>query len=209
MTNITATVLETLASNSSGGWLIDIGANNSHESDTLSFIIAPLAAMSRHPKHHSVHPELVSPVTLSSEWSRLARLISLTILSVIGSVGNIFMISSVMIEDHLKKAGKQGGGEENFDSIRESCENRLFLPFHLAAHKKGNDFHLKLNLKHFLRLLFNYGGSFCICRAVNGLAYFKSPGKYSIYRFFLGSSSAKATIFLKKTFRCMPRRVEK
>lgn len=106
MTNITATVLETLTSNSSGGWLIDIGANNSHESDTLSFIIAPLAAMSRHPKHHGVHPELVSPVTLSSEWSRLARLISLTILSVIGSVGNIFMISSVMIEDHLKKAGK-------------------------------------------------------------------------------------------------------
>lgn len=30
----------------------------------------------------------------------------LACLSVIGSIGNVFMISSVMIEDHLKKAGK-------------------------------------------------------------------------------------------------------
>lgn len=47
----------------------------------------------------------VSPVTLSSEWSRMARLLLLSCLAVIGSIGNVFMISSVMIEEHLKKAG--------------------------------------------------------------------------------------------------------
>lgn len=47
-----------------------------------------------------------SPVTLSQHWSRLARLLLISFLSVIGSVGNVFMISSVMVEDHLKKAGK-------------------------------------------------------------------------------------------------------
>lgn len=48
----------------------------------------------------------VRPVTLSAEWSRLARLLLIACLAVIGSIGNVFMISSVMIEDHLKKAGK-------------------------------------------------------------------------------------------------------
>lgn len=47
-----------------------------------------------------------SPVTLSTEWSKMARLLVLACLSVLGSIGNVFMISSVMIEDHLKKAGK-------------------------------------------------------------------------------------------------------
>lgn len=46
-----------------------------------------------------------SPVTLAAEWSRMARLLILALMSVIGSIGNVFMISSVMIEDHLKKAG--------------------------------------------------------------------------------------------------------
>uniref|UniRef100_A0A182SX34 G-protein coupled receptors family 1 profile domain-containing protein n=1 Tax=Anopheles maculatus TaxID=74869 RepID=A0A182SX34_9DIPT len=49
----------------------------------------------------------VSPVTLSTEWPRLARLLLLACLSVVGSIGNVFMISSVMIEDHLKKAVHQ------------------------------------------------------------------------------------------------------
>lgn len=49
--------------------------------------------------------ESVSPVTLSSDWSRVARLLLLASLAVIGSVGNVFMISAVMIEDHLKKRG--------------------------------------------------------------------------------------------------------
>lgn len=50
--------------------------------------------------------ESVSPVTLSSDWSRVARLLLLASLAVIGSVGNVFMISAVMIEDHLKKRGE-------------------------------------------------------------------------------------------------------
>lgn len=48
----------------------------------------------------------VRPVTLSSQWSRMARLLFISCLSVVGSIGNVFMVSSVMIEDHLKKAGK-------------------------------------------------------------------------------------------------------
>ncbi|XP_034943497.1 RYamide receptor-like isoform X2 [Chelonus insularis] len=45
----------------------------------------------------------VSPVTLSSDWSRVARLLLLASLAVVGSVGNVFMISAIMVEDHLKK----------------------------------------------------------------------------------------------------------
>lgn len=51
----------------------------------------------------------VRPVTLSSQWSRMARLLFISGLSVVGSIGNVFMVSSVMIEDHLKKAGKCAG----------------------------------------------------------------------------------------------------
>ena len=105
MANITSTLLETLTWNYTTEWPGDIIVNDSHETDTLSFIITPLAVVSKHGKNH-LHPESISPVTLSSETSRLVRIIFLTIFSVIGSVGNIFMISSVMIEDHLKKAGK-------------------------------------------------------------------------------------------------------
>lgn len=47
-----------------------------------------------------------SPVTLAADWSRMGKLLVLAGLSVIGSIGNVFMISSVMIEDHLKKAGE-------------------------------------------------------------------------------------------------------
>lgn len=47
----------------------------------------------------------VSPVTLSEDWSRVARLLLVVCLAVVGSVGNVYMISAVMIEDHLKKRG--------------------------------------------------------------------------------------------------------
>ena len=102
MTNITSTIFDTLTLNYTE-WPLENADNETHDTDDLVLFIAPLAVALKHAKP----PDYVSPVTLSSEWSRLARLISLTILSVIGSVGNIFMISSVMIEDHLKKAGKK------------------------------------------------------------------------------------------------------
>lgn len=60
----------------------------------------------------------VRPVTLSSEWSRMARLLLISALSVVGSIGNVFMVSSVMIEDHLKKAG-------NFNMI---AQLQIYLP---------------------------------------------------------------------------------
>ncbi|CAG9854332.1 unnamed protein product [Phyllotreta striolata] len=47
----------------------------------------------------------VSPVTLNDHWSRLARLLLLASLSTLGSIGNVFMISAVMIEDYLRKRG--------------------------------------------------------------------------------------------------------
>lgn len=53
-----------------------------------------------------VDSDVVSPVTLSMEWSRVARLLIMIGLSVIGSIGNVYMISSVMIEDHLNKRGE-------------------------------------------------------------------------------------------------------
>lgn len=49
--------------------------------------------------------EYVSPVTLSADWSRLARLLILVCLASIGSVGNVFMISAVVIDDYLRKKG--------------------------------------------------------------------------------------------------------
>lgn len=63
-----------------------------------------LQSLSLIAKHNKIGD--VSPVTLSDEWSKMARILLLSCLSVIGSIGNVFMISSVMIEDHLKKAGK-------------------------------------------------------------------------------------------------------
>lgn len=53
-----------------------------------------------------VDSDAVSPVTLSMEWSRVARLLIMIGLSVVGSIGNVYMISSVMIEDHLNKRGE-------------------------------------------------------------------------------------------------------
>lgn len=50
--------------------------------------------------------ESVSPVTLSADWSRVARLLLLASLSTVGSIGNVFMISAVMIEDYLRKRGE-------------------------------------------------------------------------------------------------------
>ncbi|EFN70987.1 Melatonin receptor type 1C, partial [Camponotus floridanus] len=47
----------------------------------------------------------VSLVTLSSAWSRVARLLLLASLAVGGTVGNVFMISAVVVEDQLKKRG--------------------------------------------------------------------------------------------------------
>lgn len=54
---------------------------------------------------HNLAIESVSPVTLSSDWSRVARLLLLASLAAVGSIGNVFMISAVMIEDYLRKRG--------------------------------------------------------------------------------------------------------
>jgi hypothetical protein len=102
LVNYTTSALWSLDDN-----VINSSGHNDRES-TMSMIVTPLALAAAAGKHHKhAHFESVSPVTLSTEWSRLTRLIFLTILSVIGSIGNIFMISSVMVEDHLKKAGKE------------------------------------------------------------------------------------------------------
>ncbi|CAB0013253.1 unnamed protein product, partial [Nesidiocoris tenuis] len=51
--------------------------------------------------NHTWGWEEVSPVTLSNDWSRVARLLTVAGLAVVGSLGNVYMISAVMIEDHL------------------------------------------------------------------------------------------------------------
>lgn len=82
-----------------------------NETDTFPMMILPMSVVSgrlgKQQQSHGHHPEHFSPVLLSNQWRPLSRLLFLTIMSVIGSVGNIFMISSVMVEDQLKKAGKQ------------------------------------------------------------------------------------------------------
>lgn len=70
------------------------------DTDGDSLYLQSLSLIAKHNKNVDV-----SPVTLSGEWSKMARILLLSCLSVIGSIGNVFMISSVMIEDHLKKAG--------------------------------------------------------------------------------------------------------
>lgn len=47
----------------------------------------------------------VSPVTLSSDWPRVGRLSLLALLAGLGSMGNVFMISAVVVEDQLSKRG--------------------------------------------------------------------------------------------------------
>ncbi|KAJ1523704.1 hypothetical protein ONE63_001538 [Megalurothrips usitatus] len=49
--------------------------------------------------------EDVSPVTLDAGWSKVARLLVLAALAVVGSIGNVFLISSILIEDYLKQRG--------------------------------------------------------------------------------------------------------
>ena len=102
MSNFTSTFIETLNYTTE---LIVNSTVNTIQNDNLLFIITPLAMALKHTTIKPPIHEEISPVTLNQTWSPLTRLIFLTILSVIGSVGNVFMISSVMIEDHLKKAG--------------------------------------------------------------------------------------------------------
>ncbi|XP_016913294.1 RYamide receptor-like [Apis cerana] len=76
-----------------------------YTSSTLAGIMG-LESEIRMDKAGSVDSDLdISPVTLSSAWSRVARLLLLASMAVGGSVGNVFMISAVVVEDQLKKRG--------------------------------------------------------------------------------------------------------
>lgn len=103
---------------------------SANETDTFPMLILPMSVVGRHGKQqhsHSSHPEHFSPVLLSSEWRPLSRLVFLTIMSCIGGVGNIFMISSVMVEDQLKKAGEHV-------NLIHSIYSRLFFKILLLTH---------------------------------------------------------------------------
>jgi Na+/melibiose symporter-like transporter len=128
MENVTSAFYE-MVNYTTALWPLDDNVINSSNHNvresTMSMIVTPFALAATAGKHHKhAHFDSVSPVTLSTEWSRLTRLIFLTILSVIGSIGNIFMISSVMVEDHLKKAGK-----EKFFSSFSSFLQKFSLAF--------------------------------------------------------------------------------
>lgn len=78
-----------------------------YTSSTLAGIMG-LESEIRMDKAGSVDSDLdISPVTLSSAWSRVARLLLLASMAVGGSVGNVFMISAVVVEDQLKKRGNK------------------------------------------------------------------------------------------------------
>lgn len=103
MNSTTTTVVTTLFNNS-----MMIGSTL--QTIAPSVLTATAATSKLFPTRHGLnrmrpHIKDFSPVTLSTEWPSMAKLLVLACLSVIGSIGNVFMISSVMIEDHLKKAG--------------------------------------------------------------------------------------------------------
>lgn len=94
-----------------GGNAGQTAASHEHDNTTSAVVslvasaaMALTSATTKAPRFDDVRP-----VTLSSQWSRMARLLFISCLSVVGSIGNVFMVSSVMIEDHLKKAGKCNG----------------------------------------------------------------------------------------------------
>lgn len=73
---------------------------------TLAGIIGIESEIRMDKAENSLDSDLdISPVTLSSAWSRVARLLLLASMAVGGSVGNVFMISALVVEDQLKKRG--------------------------------------------------------------------------------------------------------
>lgn len=85
--------------------LVDVNLTNM-VNETTTAIIESVISTTLINDGPMVDSDVVSPVTLSMEWSRVARLLIMIGLSVIGSIGNVYMISSVMIEDHLNKRGE-------------------------------------------------------------------------------------------------------
>lgn len=69
----------------------------------------------------------ISPVTLSSAWSRVARLLLLASMSVGGSVGNVFMISAVVVEDQLKKRGTKHPNHLLKSNNQASCKKKSII----------------------------------------------------------------------------------
>lgn len=99
------------STSSSGATLEDVASSSETTTEvveqfllqnTLSLVGANRRLSS---SHQSLNHSEYSPVTLSPQWSRLGRLLLLSALCILGSVGNIFMISSVVIEDYLKRPG--------------------------------------------------------------------------------------------------------
>lgn len=89
-----------------------------YTSSTLAAGIMGLESEIRMDKAESVDSDLdISPVTLSSAWSRVARLLLLASMAVGGSVGNVFMISAVVVEDQLKKRGNKSSAFLHFLQI--------------------------------------------------------------------------------------------
>ncbi len=70
----------------------------------------------------------VSPSTLSPEWSRVGRLLIMSGLSVLGSVGNVYMISAVIVEEHLSRRGKSFSHFERRLLRKFSCDlEKIFM----------------------------------------------------------------------------------
>ncbi|KZC05422.1 hypothetical protein WN55_05452 [Dufourea novaeangliae] len=83
---------------------------------TLAEIIGYESEIRMNKPEHGLDNDLdVSPVTLSSAWSRVARLLLLSSMAVGGSVGNIFMISAVVVEDQLRKRANRPVAEPHLE----------------------------------------------------------------------------------------------
>ncbi|CAH0389940.1 unnamed protein product [Bemisia tabaci] len=86
----------------------------------------------------------ISPVQLAYDWSRVWRLLIMLALCVIGSIGNVYMISSVMIEDHLKKKGAAGyhplpGGDRGDVPVGAGADHDRAVPADRVPGEAGAD----------------------------------------------------------------------
>lgn len=71
--------------------------------------LVALANLSEHPSEAAPlppHLHLGQTEKNNDEWNRLGKLVLLSALAALGTLGNIFAISAVMTEDQLKKKGE-------------------------------------------------------------------------------------------------------
>lgn len=134
MNNVTTPLLETLLSRSTEEQPEAVMESQLDEID----VVTPLAfVISENGKIlWQNNPGIQSAVALSSRTSRHAQVVIFTILSMIGSIGNIFLISAIMNDDQLRKARK------NFVYSSKFMLGLWHKSIHSRSHTQNSFIHL-------------------------------------------------------------------